>query len=173
MQSLSIHIFTSYIFMKVWFISFFFHFSAAFSCFCPLVAQIVRPVKYVHVFGIHSTSHKISTCFRKICTYFCCASFCCGYIIIHSRLIWFIYAYPSGLLHWHWGNHMIAPVPVKYSWRVWVKSTGVLFQDVKDLANSWKPSDLYLELYNCSEIWHAPQQQCCWYACQISKQCDN
>ena len=21
--------------------------------------------------------------------------------------------YPSGLLHWHWGNHMIAPVPVK------------------------------------------------------------
>ena len=23
------------------------------------------------------------------------------------------YPYPSGLLHWHWGNHMIAPVPVK------------------------------------------------------------
>ena len=23
------------------------------------------------------------------------------------------YPYTSGLLHWHWGNHMIAPVPVK------------------------------------------------------------
>ena len=23
------------------------------------------------------------------------------------------YPYPSGLLHWHWGNHKIAPVPVK------------------------------------------------------------
>ena len=31
--------------------------------------------------------------------------------------LWFdisrFYPYPSGLLHWHWGNHMIAPVPVK------------------------------------------------------------
>ena len=24
--------------------------------------------------------------------------------------------YSSGLLHWHWGNHMIAPVPVKQPW---------------------------------------------------------
>ena len=29
------------------------------------------------------------------------------------------YPYPSGLLHWHWGNHMIAPVPVKQPWRIW------------------------------------------------------
>ena len=28
----------------------------------------------------------------------------------------------SRLLHWHWGNHMIAPVPVKEPWRIWVKS---------------------------------------------------
>ena len=26
---------------------------------------------------------------------------------------WYIYPYPSGLLHWQWGNHMIAPLPVK------------------------------------------------------------
>ena len=32
-------------------------------------------------------------------------------------------SYPSGLLHWHWGNHMIAPVPVKQPWRIWVKLT--------------------------------------------------
>ena len=24
-----------------------------------------------------------------------------------------LYPYPSGLLHWHWDNHMIAPMPVK------------------------------------------------------------
>ena len=28
--------------------------------------------------------------------------------------------YSSGLLHWHWGNHRIAPVPVKQPWRIWV-----------------------------------------------------
>ena len=28
------------------------------------------------------------------------------------------YPYSSGLLHWHWGNHMIAPVPVKQPWRI-------------------------------------------------------
>ena len=31
-----------------------------------------------------------------------------------------VYPYSSGLLHWHWGNHMIAPVPVKQPWRIWV-----------------------------------------------------
>ena len=37
-----------------------------------------------------------------------------------------------------------------------------------------KARDLYLELYNRSdEIWQAPQQQCCWSACQISKRYDN
>ena len=29
------------------------------------------------------------------------------------------YPYPSGLLHSHWGNLMIAPVPVKQPWRIW------------------------------------------------------
>ena len=28
------------------------------------------------------------------------------------------YPCASGLLHWHWGNHMIAPVPVKWPWRI-------------------------------------------------------
>ena len=45
-----------------------------------------------------------------------CTSFalCCA-------LIWFscdwFYPYPSGLLHWQWGNHMIAPVPVRWPWK--------------------------------------------------------
>ena len=36
---------------------------------------------------------------------------------------WFICPYPSGLLPWHWGNLMIAPVPVKQSWKIWAGST--------------------------------------------------
>ena len=36
-----------------------------------------------------------------------------------------------------------------------------------------KPRDLYLELYDRSEIWQAPRQRCCRRACQISKRCDN
>ena len=47
-----------------------------------------------------------------------CALFSCGYI--GSRFVWSIYPYSSGLLHWHWGNHTIAPVPMKQPWRVWV-----------------------------------------------------
>ena len=38
---------------------------------------------------------------HKICTWFCCAVFCCGYIIVLSRFAWFIYPCHSGLLHWH------------------------------------------------------------------------
>ena len=37
------------------------------------------------------------------------------------RFMWHISSYPSGLPHWHWGNRMIAPVPVKQPWRIWVK----------------------------------------------------
>ena len=36
-----------------------------------------------------------------------------------------------------------------------------------------KPQDLYLELYDCSEIWQTHQQQCCRCACQISERSDN
>ena len=32
-----------------------------------------------------------------------------------------MYVNTAGLLHWHWG--MIAPVPVKQPWRIWVKVT--------------------------------------------------
>ena len=37
-------------------------------------------------------------------------------------LNWFN-SYPLGLLHWHWGNHTIAPVPVKQPWRIWVNES--------------------------------------------------
>ena len=58
--------------------------------------------------------------------WFCCPCYCCcGNIIISCGLVWSIYPYnSSGLLYWHWGNHMIAPVPVKQPWRIWIQLTG-------------------------------------------------
>ena len=45
-------------------------------------------------------------------------------VLSSCELLWFgtswFCPYPSGLLHWHWGNLMIAPVPVKQPWRIWV-----------------------------------------------------
>ena len=41
---------------------------------------------------------------QEICTRFCCALLCCGYVIVHNEFIWSIYPYSSGLLCWHWGN---------------------------------------------------------------------
>ena len=49
------------------------------------------------------------------------------YICMFDFLLWFstaqFYPYPSGLLHWHWGNHMIAPVSVMQPWRIWVNDS--------------------------------------------------
>ena len=36
-----------------------------------------------------------------------------------------------------------------------------------------KPRDSGLDFSNCSEIWHAPQQQCCRDVCQISERYDH
>ena len=38
------------------------------------------------------------------------------------------YPYTSRLLHWHWGNRMIAPVPVKRPWRVWAYNSHMYTQ---------------------------------------------
>ena len=41
----------------------------------------------------------------------------CGLVLLD------FYPYPSGLLHWHWGNHTIAPVSVKQPRRIWVNGS--------------------------------------------------
>ena len=66
-----------------------------------------------------SMRHK-HTISHEICTWCFCLP-CCGYIIVFSGFMGCIYPYPSGLLHWHWGNRVIAPVQVKQPWRIWVK----------------------------------------------------
>ena len=40
-------------------------------------------------------------------------SICSCFVVLCFGLLQMMYPYPSGLLHWHWGNLMIAPVPVK------------------------------------------------------------
>ena len=82
-------------------------------CFC---FGLYQHLSWIH--GMHSLIFfSIS---NQICTWHCY-----GCIIFYSRFMWYIYSYSSGLLPWHWGNHMIAPVPVKYPWRVWVKFTSI------------------------------------------------
>ena len=50
----------------------------------------------------------------------------CFVVVIH----WLIFPYPSGLLHWHWGNLTIAPVPAKQPWWIWINiSCGFIMND--------------------------------------------
>ena len=60
----------------------------------------VYPIKYAHSFDV--------------------LIFICGLSSDLIGPVWLIYQYSSGLLHRHWGNRMIAPVPVKEPWRKWV-----------------------------------------------------
>ena len=53
----------------------------------------------------------------------CLALSWCSYTVHAYGFTWYMYQYPSGLLHWHWGNQMIAPEPVKQPWKIWVIST--------------------------------------------------
>ena len=43
----------------------------------------------------------------------------CSVVVISSQF----YPYHSGLLHWHWGNLMIAPVLMKQPWIIWVNKS--------------------------------------------------
>ena len=38
-------------------------------------------------------------------------------------ILWLIFPYPSGLLHWHCVNLTIAPVPAKQPWWIWVNTS--------------------------------------------------
>ena len=63
---------------------------------------------------------------------------CCYVVDVSSVLSRSVYPYHSGLLHWHWGNHMIAPVPVKLPWMIWVKHTSTKpQQSIKCGHDSW------------------------------------
>ena len=64
------------------------------------------------------TNPSICSISHKICMWLHCILFCFSDIISFCGSMRTIYLYPSGLLHWHWDNHMIASVPVKQPWRI-------------------------------------------------------
>ena len=43
----------------------------------------------------------------------------CFVVVIH----WLIFPYPTGLLHWHFGNLTIAPMPAKQPWWIWINTS--------------------------------------------------
>ena len=55
--------------------------------------------------------HNIS---YRIWTQFCFAFLCCVISSVPSGPNDLIYPYLSNLLHWHWDNNIIAPVPMKW-----------------------------------------------------------
>ena len=78
----------------------------AFSNPCKVNWKFAGPVKCFPTLGELSKWVFVS--------YFCCwALFSCDCMIVWNRLMWIIYPCSSWYLHWHWGNHIIALVPVK------------------------------------------------------------
>ena len=63
-------------------------------------------------------THAPCTLYPKKYAHGCCfAVFCCGYTLT------VFFPYPSGLLHWHWGNLTIAPVPAEQAWWIWINTS--------------------------------------------------
>ena len=88
------------------------------------LVHAMRDVKACY--PLSSTSHELGTQ-RAVCS-----------VLLSFSNCW-LYPYPSGLLHWYWGNHVIAPAPVIQPWRIWVngwhKSTENCFYDYKTTTN--------------------------------------
>ena len=43
------------------------------------------------------------------------------HLYIETAKYWLVHSYLSALHNWHWGNHMIAPVPVTHIWWIWMR----------------------------------------------------
>ena len=82
-----------------------------------------------------------------------CLVFLCIVVAVlgrFRRFMCFIYPYISGSLHWHWGNHMIAPVPMKWPWKIWVK---LRYQITIKYYKSWTVC-IFLGMYYVSQLIH-------------------
>ena len=97
-----------------------------------------------------------TVCPHKIHTWFCCVFFVVVILLIHSRSMWCICPYSSGLLHRHWGNHMIAPVQVKQPCRMQVQSYQI-WQQQSNTKWREKLFSTYCQSFNVSgnEIDHS------------------
>ena len=55
------------------------------------------------------------------CIWLCWALMCYVHGMLLDEFVFIVYPYPSGLLHWHGRNCMIAPVLMRKSRKLWVK----------------------------------------------------
>ena len=69
-------------------------------------------------------------------------------------ILWTIFPYPSGLLHWHCGNLTIAPVPAKQPWWIWINTSSEFIMN--DCITTTKQSTTkpfaYFMGYTVSEV---------------------
>ena len=83
----------------------------------------------------------------------CFVVICCGLVTVDFTHKW----YPSRLFHWHWGNHMIAPVPLKQPWRI---SVQIIHNQLLYNHNKAKQNHVHILLHSCTFgacYYHWPQ----------------
>ena len=76
----------------------------------------------------------------------------CFVVVIH----WLIYPCPSGLLHWHCGNLMIAPVPAKQPWWIWINTSCEFIMNdciTTTKQSTTKPCAYFLGYTVCMVLW--------------------
>ena len=65
-------------------------------------------------------------------------------------MVWF-YPYLSGFVHRHWGNHTIAPVPVKQPWKTWVNGSFESPNNCQFNLDQTKHNQTWLYSMECSQ----------------------
>ena len=87
------------------------HFSGQWICF-ECWQAISKPIVFTH----RCSRARLQYIPRNMHMVF---ALLCFVVVIH----WLIFPYPPGLLHWHWGNLTIAPVPEKQPWWIWINTS--------------------------------------------------
>ena len=87
-----------------------------------------------------------------------CTQFVTSYGLVWVSTSWF-YTYPSGLVHWHWGNHTIAPVPAKQPWRLCVHKSweSIQYYSVTTTKQSTTKLYAYFLGYTVRVVWGSVQ----------------
>ena len=101
--------------------------------YIEIYIYIVYTLHVTLLYSVQYSMYIYSTC-QEICTLFMVRQIS-------------IYSYLSMSLHWHWGNHMIAPVPVKQPWKIWV-NTSYEYQQTDDIITKQSTIKPYVYLWN-------------------------
>ena len=69
----------------------------------------------MYYYGVQYIPRNMHTVFALLC-----------FVVV---ILWLIFPYPSGLLHWHCGNLTIAPVSAKQPWWIWINTSCEFIMD--------------------------------------------